>query len=439
MSDVPPIDVVAGRYRIARRLGRGGMGSVWQAEHLTLHSPVAIKLIDPSIAQSDEARARFLREAQSAALLRSPHVVQILDHGIDQTIPYIVMEMLEGESLATRLERQKRLPWPEVAHILTHVARAMSRAHAAGIVHRDLKPENIFLVRNDDEELAKVLDFGIAKTGASSFDVTTTTRTGSMLGTPYYMSPEQVEGSKQLDHRSDLWSLAVIAFECMTGARPFENASLGGLIMQICTKPIPAPSSIADVPPGFDAWFAHATQREPEQRFQSAKDLAESLREVLEGRGQVEPQLRIISSIPSRVPGVQRRPWGLMGLGILIAVGGAGYWLMRDATPANVVAPAAPVVVPAESAAQAPAAVEPPAAQAAPEPAPVQPPTPDPAPPSAAAVETPPKAAVHPPPRAAALRRRTARVEAAPSAPAQPSAPPPAPAPARPSKPDLGF
>src|SRR5258706_3776632 len=138
--------IIAGKYRLERELGRGGMGSVWLAQHLTLNSPIAIKLIEPIIMQNPETLARFLREAQAAASLRSPHVVQILDHGVDEDLPYIVMELLEGESLASRMEKRGRPSPLETARILTHVARAMSRAHDAGVVHRDLKPDNIFLV-----------------------------------------------------------------------------------------------------------------------------------------------------------------------------------------------------------------------------------------------------------------------------------------------------
>jgi serine/threonine-protein kinase len=274
-------DVIAGRYRIETKLGQGGMGSVWKAQHLALRSSVAIKLIDPSLASSEEALARFLREAQSAASLRSPHVVQIIDHGVHNGAPYIAMELLEGESLADRLGRLGKLDRVEVARFMTHTARAMSRAHEAGIVHRDLKPDNIFLVRNEDEEIAKVLDFGIAKTTGSVFDVTTGTRTGAMMGTPYYMSPEQVEGSKAIDHRSDLWAMGVITFECVTGVRPFDDDTLGALLLKICVRPLPVPSTVAEVPPGFDAWFARAAERVPDARFQSAREMMDALRAVL--------------------------------------------------------------------------------------------------------------------------------------------------------------
>jgi serine/threonine-protein kinase len=281
-----PQQILSGKYRLERELGRGGMGSVWLAQHLTLRSPVAIKLIDPSIASNPEALQRFLREAQAAASLRSPHVVQILDHGVDEGVPFIVMELLDGESLASRLERVKRLSPAETARIITEVARAIARAHEAGIVHRDLKPDNIYLVRNDEEEIAKVLDFGVAKATTHGMGaVTGATRTGSVLGTPYYMSPEQAEGAKTVDGRSDLWSLGVIAWECLLGNRPFESETLGGLLLAICARPLPTPSTMGPVPPGFDAWFARACSRDLSHRFGTAKELAQELRAVCGGAG----------------------------------------------------------------------------------------------------------------------------------------------------------
>jgi serine/threonine-protein kinase len=286
----PDTEIIAGKYRLLRKLGQGGMGSVWYAEHLTLHSPVAIKLIDLAIVANPEALARFLREAQSAAKLRSPHVVQILDHGVDNGTPYIAMELLEGESLADRLARVGKLSPADTARIMTHVARAVARAHEAGIVHRDLKPDNIFIVQNDDEEIAKVLDFGIAKATSSVHEaVSSSTRTGAVLGTPYYMSPEQAEGAKTLDHRSDIWALGVIAFECLLGRRPFDAETLAGLLLAICTREIPVPSQLGLVPAGFDGWFQRACARDVEQRFSSAKEAVAELKRLCTGAAAEPP------------------------------------------------------------------------------------------------------------------------------------------------------
>jgi eukaryotic-like serine/threonine-protein kinase len=276
--------VLANKYLLIDRLGEGGFGSIWRAEHQVLKSPVAVKLIDLDMARKDGAVERFLREAQATAALRSPHVVQVLDYGVDGNQPFIVMELLEGENLADRIQRVGVLPPLEVVRIVTHVARAIGKAQELGIVHRDLKPENIFLVNNGDEEIAKVLDFGVAKIASPvEFEQKTRTKTGSLVGTPYYMSPEQVQGNKSVDHRSDLWALGVIAFEMMTGRRPFDGEALGDLVLTICVRSIAVPSSVAAVPAGFDAWFARAVERDPDARFQSSREMALALLQVVEG------------------------------------------------------------------------------------------------------------------------------------------------------------
>jgi serine/threonine-protein kinase len=166
---------------------------------------------------------------------------------------------------------------------MTHVARALSRAHDAGIVHRDLKPDNVFLVRNEDEEVAKVLDFGIAKAQTHALAGDSGTRTGTVMGTAYYMSPEQISGQKSVDLRTDLWALGVMTYECLSGTRPFDAETIGGLTLKICIEPMPIPSQHASVPPGFDQWFARCVHRDPAQRFASAREAAEALRLVCTG------------------------------------------------------------------------------------------------------------------------------------------------------------
>jgi serine/threonine-protein kinase len=239
---------------------------------------VAIKLLDPAIAADPDMLDRFLREARAAAALRSMHVVQIFDYGVDEGVPYIAMELLVGESLRERLDRARALSFEDTARLFSHLARAVAKAHDAGIVHRDLKPDNVFLVR-DDEETAKVLDFGIAKVGRREAEAPAgvETASGTLLGTPYYMSPEQARGEPSVDFRSDLWSLAVIAFECLTGSLPFENGPVGDVIVRICTTPAPRPSTRAAVPEGFDAWFARGVAPDPNDRFQSAREMSDAL------------------------------------------------------------------------------------------------------------------------------------------------------------------
>jgi serine/threonine-protein kinase len=266
--------VLAGKYRLVSLIGRGGMGSVWRAEHLGLRAPVAVKLIDQSIEMLPEALTRFHREAQSAASLRSPHVVQVLDYGVEDSTPFIVMELLLGESLAQRLRRVGSLTPRETDSTITQVARAIGRAHDAGVIHRDLKPANVFVVRDADLEHVKVLDFGIAKAVAGAG---ANTQSGTFMGTPAYASPEQVQGARSLDHRTDIWSLGVIAFECLLGSRPFVGDTFGAVVLAVCSKPLPVPSSAGAVPQGFDAWFAKACARQPEERFGSARQAAEAL------------------------------------------------------------------------------------------------------------------------------------------------------------------
>jgi serine/threonine-protein kinase len=292
--------VVAGRFRLEKILGQGGMGSVWLATHLGLEVPVAVKFM--LAGASAEAQMRFHREAKAAAQIRSSNVVQILDYGIDEGMPFIAMELLRGEDLRARLRRVRRLSPAEALQILVPVVRGLERAHEAGLVHRDLKPENIFLTREGDVEIPKILDFGIAKALRPEGDAVddAATREGAILGTPYYMSPEQARGRTHVDHRSDLWSLGVILFQLLTGKRPFPGKVVGDLVMQICADPIPLPSSILPgLSPEMDAFFARAMARDPAERFQSARELARAFAEVT---GPVVGDGAPMSA-PNRLPG----------------------------------------------------------------------------------------------------------------------------------------
>ncbi len=279
MQPLAPGIIIAERYRLERKLGAGGMGSVWLANDLSLGSTCAIKLVDPDKVGNEEVRVRFQREARAAAQIRSANVVDVFDHGLWLGVPFIVMEYLEGEDLGARLDRKGRLDLRETYDIVAQVARALVRAHAMGIVHRDLKPENIFLVPGDDHEVAKVLDFGIAKLDQYSLR-DKTTKTGSFMGTPYYMSPEQARG-RNIDWRSDLWALGVIVFQCLTGKPPFESEALGDLMGMILYDPIPKITDRdSSLPPEVEAFWERACNRDRELRFQSAKELADALAET---------------------------------------------------------------------------------------------------------------------------------------------------------------
>jgi serine/threonine-protein kinase len=273
---------ISRRYRLRDRIGTGASAEVWRAHDAVLDAFVAIKLLDPCFSGTPISK-RFLREARAAANIRSLHVVQILDHGLHADAPFIVMELLEGETLADRLDRVGKLPPEEALRVVGQIAKAMQKAHAAQIVHRDLKPANVFLVADDDAEstVIKVFDFGIAKvTAASAASKTGLTKAGTLLGTPEYMSPEQAKG-RSVDFRSDLYALGVLAFECFTGKLPFGTSEVSEILELAVAGELLRPSQIAMVPPGFDAWFARATAFDPRKRFASAKEMAAALGEIV--------------------------------------------------------------------------------------------------------------------------------------------------------------
>ncbi len=281
--------IVAGKFELLRLLGRGGMGSVWEGRHLTLGTRVAIKFVEKDFAASSEARARFETEAQAVARLQSRYAIKVYDHGITEDgKPFIVMEYLVGETLDQRLQRFGRLNLPDISRIISQVTKALQKAHDEGIIHRDLKPENIFLAKEDDEEVAKVLDFGIAKMkepdGTSGAGISSSTKTGAVLGTPFYMSPEQARGLRGIDHRTDAWSLGVIVYRCVVGELPFNGQSVGDLLVNICTAPSPIPSQhMPGLSPAFDHWFTRTVTREPAARFNRVLELAESLASIANG------------------------------------------------------------------------------------------------------------------------------------------------------------
>ena len=275
--------------RLVSKLGAGGMGAVWLADHTALNTRVVVKFMLVGLDSSASARARFKREAEAASQVKSPHVVQTFDYGVTaEGLPFIVMEHLEGRDLAAEIAASGALDPATVITIVTQVAKALTKAHAAGLLHRDIKPDNIFLCQSEpaDDLFVKLLDFGIAKThtveGEAELDAQT--KTGQVIGTPFYMSPEQVTAQKVIDLRSDLWSLAVVAFEALTGKRPYDGPSFGALAVKIATTDAPKPSDANPaLPPSVDVWFAQACAREPSARFGSARELAERLRASFEG------------------------------------------------------------------------------------------------------------------------------------------------------------
>jgi serine/threonine-protein kinase len=292
--------LVGGRYELEAMLGRGGAGEVWRARHVTLESHVAIKFLHGAFSDSESMRKRFLTEARVAAQLKTRYAVHVYDFGItDDGRPYLVMELLDGETLGHRLKRQPCLPVAVTARFLSQAARALERAHALGIVHRDLKPENIVVVSDEDaKESIKVLDFGVAKLvrelvgeapaaapevdAAAVASMTSFTRTGGLLGTPCYMAPEQILMAPDLDLRADIWALGIVAFECLTGSVPFAGANLIELFTHIqCGMHRSARALNPDLPPAFEDWFETACAVDPARRFASARTAADELASAL--------------------------------------------------------------------------------------------------------------------------------------------------------------
>jgi eukaryotic-like serine/threonine-protein kinase len=316
-SHIRPGLVIAGKYRLEEEIGRGSMGTVYRAVHVSLGQRVAIKLISTEHSQSAEARLRFSVEAKAAAKLRSRHVVAVYDDGeTAEGNPYIVLELLEGETLEQRLERDHDVPLGEAVRIVTHVGRALARAHAQGIVHRDLKPANVFLVRAEDDEqgfIAKVLDFGIAKLEGGEKG---TTQAGTVLGTPLFMSPEQVRGASSVDHRADLYSLGMCLFRMLTGDYAYYSPSYSEILVAICTQPLPRLRARAPwIPESVEQWFQRACAKEPLERFQSADEMTEALQAAAgEGggalsrhesfrEGRIAPETLVGHAAPPLAPG----------------------------------------------------------------------------------------------------------------------------------------
>ncbi|WP_437732591.1 serine/threonine protein kinase [Sorangium sp. So ce1335] len=268
------------KYRLERRLGGGGMGDLWLGFDIKLRRRVVIKFIRSFAATEPELIARFEREARASARVRSPFVIETYDYGVDRGCAFIVMEYLEGEDLNRRLEREQKLPLAQVTALFTQLGKALDAVHAAGVIHRDLKPGNIFITSSGGDELVKVLDFGVAKSSCSRDRIT---KTGMVLGTPRYMSPEQTMAPKQVDYRSDLWSMAVILYRAITGQCPFAGATINELVRHICQTSFPRASELApELPPDIDAFFTRAFQFEPDARFQSGKEMMEAFAAIVQ-------------------------------------------------------------------------------------------------------------------------------------------------------------
>ncbi|HEY2903059.1 MAG TPA: serine/threonine-protein kinase [Polyangia bacterium] len=306
-TNVLMIDVgqTVGNYNVTAKLGQGGMGVVFLAEHPVIGSKVALKAISPQFAHNNEVISRFVNEAKSVNQIGHSHIVDITDFG---TTPerdfYFIMEYLQGETLAALIRRDGALPVDRALNIAAQIADALQASHEHGVIHRDLKPDNIYLIARDGvDDFVKVLDFGIAKLITQTPREGDGTRAGSFMGTPFYMSPEQCEGKTDIDHRADIYALGVILFEMLTGMVPFTGDGYGEILVKhMLVQAPPARSIVPDLAPEIDAIVFRALSKNPGQRFQSMDEFRAAL---------LNP-----ARYASRRPG-RRRPFRAVALGLM--------------------------------------------------------------------------------------------------------------------------
>jgi eukaryotic-like serine/threonine-protein kinase len=342
-------DVIDGKYRIVRLIGEGGMGAVYEGENIRIHRTVAIKVLHSGVAENADAVQRFEREAQAAGRIGSEHIVEVLDLGnLPDGDRYMVMEFLDGEALSARIQKKEKLTARELFPIARQILEGLKAAHGAGIIHRDLKPDNVYLLRTrgGQPDFVKLLDFGISKfsalSGESGFSMT---RTGAVMGTPYYMSPEQAKGAKGMDHRADLYAVGVIFYEAVTGRVPFNADTFNELLFKIVLEtPQPIEQVVTESDPDFNRIIQKAMAREPGLRFQSAQEFQEAIEQWASGAGvpatvaafKATPQPgNRTAAIPAVAPPGTPIPTGSGGSGT------PGTWAQQTGSPPFVETPAA--------------------------------------------------------------------------------------------------
>jgi len=327
---------VAGKYRVDRLIGRGGMGAVFQATNLVIGKRVALKFLDQESAKNREATLRFQREAEAAGMAESAHIVQIFDSGVSEVgLPFLVMELLTGEDLRGLLRRQHRIEPAPALRIAAQVLRALVRAHAAGIVHRDLKPDNVFLcARDDDPAFVKIVDFGISKVARARV-ADTLTRRGTVLGTAFYMSPEQAQSFADIDGRTDLFSLGAILFEMLTGGPPHVAPTYEAVLIAICTHDAAdVRDRVPEVPEPVARLVQKALARDRELRFQSATEFLDAIASIEAELGFAPPSSSLSNSKVRTRPLNPRPPraYGTLVAGIVATLCGfalTAYLLSR--------------------------------------------------------------------------------------------------------------
>jgi serine/threonine protein kinase len=318
-SALSPDTVLAGRFRVVRCMGVGGMGSVYEIEHTLTKHRRALKLLHAVMAQNTGVVERFLREASAAGRVGNQHIVETFDAGTLETgEPYLVMEMLRGQTLSERIAPGP-MPIAEVIDLVGQACDGVQAAHDAGIVHRDLKPDNLFVIDVEGRPFVKILDFGISKFDPGKTGGHALTQEGAALGTPYYMSPEQIRGEVRLDARTDVYALGVIMYECAAGQRPFEAEALTQLAVLIhMGKPPPLAQLRPDLPPGFADLVARAMATDPGQRIQSARELRQELERFGAISFKAQARLGPTPSLPPAAASVAARSMATSAAGVSV-------------------------------------------------------------------------------------------------------------------------
>jgi len=351
-------EVLDGKYAVVRLIGEGGMGAVYEARHQFIGHRVAVKFLHPQYAANPQAVNRFYQEAQIAGRLGHDNICEVTDVGRTQSdMPYMVMPLLDGRTLADEVaDTEGLLPIARVLDIIAQALNALERAHEAGIVHRDLKPENIFLTQvGDRADFVKILDFGISKIiGAAAPQMSALTATGMVVGTPYYMSVEQAQGAKTVDHRTDIYSIGVLLYELLTGTYPYDADSYNQLIVKMATEPFPPPRSVnPEISPEMERVILEAMHKSPQQRFRTAKDFRIALLDGARNTGlclppyatqadlsaevfptsvslQATDDAKPLTLSQERSLGGHRRIWSrLLILGVVVGVGAAVLLLAK--------------------------------------------------------------------------------------------------------------
>lgn len=323
------------RYLLGERIGKGGMGVVYRAEHTRLNCAVAIKFLGRLAVTAPNARARFFREAQMVARLRSDHVVRVMDVSTSEVYgDYVVMELLDGEDMAHALRRLGPMEPSDVAAIALQACAALADAHAAGIVHRDIKPANLFLLRHAEQPTVKVLDFGLSKSGSGDVNDVSLTDSATIVGSPLYMSPEQASRPREVDFRADIWSLGCVMYEGLTGTPPFRGDTTLDVVAQIvgAGRVVPLRTLRSGISRDFEALIMRCLERDPAQRYASVAELAVALAPHAGGRAAVW-----LADVQRRLPTTQSKSKRTtrMGLAVTIAMmillGTTGwYWAQRQ-------------------------------------------------------------------------------------------------------------